>query len=355
METVLHSQIGKGRQAGGFLILLVLLLLLFLTGLATGSVHIPWTDVLSILTGESAGEEVWQKILLEIRLPRTLTAILAGSALAVSGLLMQTLFRNPLAGPSVLGITSGASLGVAAFMMAGGGGAGFLAARQLGIAGSWGIVLSATAGAALVMLLILLVSFRVRDNVALLIIGLMIGNLTLSAVSIWQYFSAPEQIRDYVMWTFGSLGGVSPDQLRVLVPVLIAGLVASAAGGKILNAFLLGEDYARSLGVNVIRGRWMVIALTSLLAGTVTGFCGPVAFIGIAVPHIARNVFHSSNHHLLLPACALTGAVLLLACDILAQVPGSSISLPINAITALLGSPVVVYVVVRGKSNRQAF
>ena len=339
----------------GSLLLMALLVLLFFTAITTGSVTIPSGEIYSILMGKASSSEAWQRIVLEIRLPRAITAILAGSALAVSGLLLQTLFRNPLAGPSVLGITSGASLGVAAFMLASGGSVGFVTAQRLGLAGSWAAILSATAGAALVMAIILLVSVRVRDSITLLIVGLMVGNITLSAVSIWQYFSAPERIRDYLMWTFGSMAGVTNAQLAVLAPVVILGLIAAGLKGKTFNALLLGDDYARSLGVGVKSSRILIVGLTSILAGSITGFCGPIAFIGIAVPHLARSVYGSSNHHLIMPACILIGAVLLLGCDILAQMPGSSINLPINAITTLVGSPVVVYVVLNGKNLRHAF
>lgn len=336
---------------GSVLICLILLLL----DLGLGSVHIPPLDVLKVLTGQKVENELWQKIIIMIRLPKALSAILAGSALAVAGLQMQTLFHNPLAGPSVLGITAGASLGVALVMLSGGGAASIYAIRQLGVGGSWLIVLASALGAGLVMSLILLISIRLKDNISLLIVGIMIGNISISIVSIWQYFSEPEQIQDYLMWTFGSLGGVTSSQLGIFSIVVLIGLVLAFSSSKSLNTLLLGENYARSLGLNIRATRFFLILTTSLLAGAVTGFCGPIAFIGIAVPHISRSLLGTSDHRILIPASLIFGAVLMLACDIIAQLPGSQISLPINAITALLGSPIVVWVIIKSRNLRTAF
>lgn len=330
-------------------------LFLFALDIGLGSVKIPPLDVLKILTGQEAEQALWEKIIYMIRLPKAVSAILAGSALAVAGLQMQTLFHNPLAGPSVLGITAGASLGVALVMLTGGGAASIYAIRQLGIGGSWLIVLASAAGAGVVMALILLMSIRLRDNISLLIIGIMIGNITISVVSIWQFFSEPEQIQDYLMWTFGSLGGVTSSQLKIFLVVVLIGLVLAFISSKSLNTLLLGENYARSLGLNIGRTRFFLILTTSILAGTVTGFCGPIAFVGIAVPHIARSVFGTSDHRVLLPASLIIGATLMLSCDIIAQLPGSQITLPINAITALLGSPIVVWVIMSKRNLRTAF
>jgi iron complex transport system permease protein len=283
------------------------------------------------------------------------SAILAGTALAVAGLQMQTLFHNPLAGPSVLGITAGASLGVAVIMLTSGGAASIYAIRQLGIGGSWMIVIASVLGAALVMAFILLLSIRLKDNISLLIIGIMVGNITISVVSIWQYFSEPEQIQDYLMWTFGSLGGVTSGQLNIFSIVVVAGLLLTFLNSKALNTLLLGENYARSLGLNVFQTRTVIIITTSLLAGAVTGFCGPIAFVGIAVPHLSRALLGTSDHRVLIPATLILGAALMLFCDIIAQMPGSQITLPINAITALLGSPVVVWVIMKKRNLRTAF
>lgn len=329
--------------------------MLFLLDLGLGSVKIPPFDVLAILTGQESENELWHKIIFMIRMPRALSAVLAGSALAVAGLQMQTLFHNPLAGPSVLGITAGASFGVALVMLSGGGAASIYAIQQLEIGGSWLIVISAALGAGIIMGLILLLSLRIKDNISLLIIGIMIGNISISVVSIWQYFSEPEQIQDYLMWTFGSLGGVTNNQLLIFLGVTVVGLILAFASSKSLNTLLLGENYARSLGLNIKLTRFSLILTTSLLAGAVTGFCGPIAFIGIAVPHIARSVLGTSDHRILIPASLLIGSILMISCDIIAQLPGSQYTLPINAITALMGSPIVVWVIMKNRNLRNAF
>ncbi len=334
---------------------IIICMMLFLVDLGLGSVNIPPMDVFRQLTGLGVENELWQKIIFVIRLPKAITAVLAGSALAVAGLQMQTLFRNPLAGPSVLGITAGASLGVALVMLTSGGAASIYAIRQLGLGGSWLIIIASALGAGIVMSLILLISNRLKDNISLLIIGIMIGNITISIVSIWQYFSEPEQIQDYLMWTFGSLGGVTSSQLSILLVVISIGLVLAFFSSKSLNTLLLGENYARSLGLNIKRTRFFLILTTSLLAGAVTGFCGPIAFVGIAVPHISRSVLGTSDHRILIPASLIIGAMLMLFCDIIAQLPGSQVTLPINAVTALLGSPVVVWVILKNQNLRTAF
>jgi len=345
-----------GRSKTAILILaLILCVVLFLLDLGLGSVSIPPFEVFKVLTGFSEGNELWEKIIFLIRMPKAVSAILAGTALAVAGLQMQTLLHNPLAGPSVLGITAGASLGVAMIMLTGGGVASVYAIKELGIGGSWLIVIASASGAALVMVFILLLSVRLKDNVSLLIIGIMVGNITISLVSIWQYFSEPEQIQDYLIWTFGSLGGVTPGQLKIFGIIVILGLLLTFLNSKALNTLLLGENYARSLGLNIFWARTMIIITTSILAGVVTGFCGPIAFIGIAVPHLSRTLLGTSNHRVLIPATLVLGAAIMLACDIIAQLPGSQMSLPINAITALLGSPVVVWVIVKRRNLRMAF
>jgi len=334
---------------------LILCLLLFLIDLGLGSVKIPPLDVFKIITGISHENELWDKIIFRIRMPKAISAVLAGTGLAAAGLQMQTLFHNPLAGPSVLGITAGASLGVAMIMLTGGGVTSIYAISELGLGGSWLIVIASALGASMVMVFILLLSIRLRDNVSLLIIGIMVGNLTISLVSIWQYFSEPEQIQDYLMWTFGSLGGVTTDQLKIFGTVVVVGLLLTLMNSKALNTMLLGENYARSLGLNVFYARSFIIVTTSILAGAVTGFCGPIAFIGIAVPHLSRTLLGTSNHRILIPATIILGAALMLGCDIIAQLPGSQVSLPINAITALLGSPVVVWVIMKRRNLRMAF
>ncbi|HEX6982739.1 MAG TPA: iron ABC transporter permease [Balneolaceae bacterium] len=336
-------------------LLIVGMLFLFLVNIALGSVDIPLNEIIQILLGGEASREAWQKIVMNIRIPRAVTGILAGSALSVGGLQMQTLFRNPLAGPSVLGITAGASLGVAIVMLASGTITTIFAIQQLSVLGSWLIIGAASLGSAAVFLLILVISFKIRDNVTLLIIGLMIANVTIAMVSIWQYFSNPEQIQDYLIWTFGSLGGVPFRQLWILGLVVLVGTIIAFGLSKSLNGFLLGENYAQSMGLSVNATRIWIILSTSLLAGGITAFCGPIGFVGIAVPHLTRSLFGTNDHRVLIPATFLMGAILLLACDIIAQVPGSITTLPISAVTSLVGSPVVIWVIIKRKNLQASF
>ena len=325
--------------------MLSLLVIAFLLDVALGSVHIPVKEVIKVLFTPDSVNESWIYIVEKIRLPKALTAIIVGCGLSVSGLQMQTLFRNPLAGPSVLGITAGASLGVALVMLSAGSITSLYTIKELGISGSWLIIIASSLGAALIMVIIVSISSSLKDNVIVLIVGVMIGNITLSIISIWQYFSSPELIKDYLMWTFGSLGGVTGNQLVILATVVFAGLVISFLSSKLLDALLLGDNYARSMGLTVQRARLLIVLSTSVLAGGITAFCGPIGFIGIAVPHLARALFNTSNHRILIPACCLVGTVLMLICDIVAQLPGSQTVLPINVITALVGSPVVIWII----------
>lgn len=345
----------RSRTTTLMLALGALVVLAFVLDIALGPVQIPLPAVVKILLGQSTDTSAWAFIVQQIRLPKALTALAVGGGLAVSGLQMQTLFRNPLAGPSALGLTAGASLGVAAVMMTSGSMVGSFAIRALGVGGSWALVLAATAGAALVMGLVLVLSARVRDNVVLLIVGLMIASVTGAIVSLWQYFSAPEQIQEYLLWTFGSVGGVTGGQLAVLGAVVVAGLGLAFASAKPLNALLLGENYARSMGLSVGWSRTLIILSTSLLAGTITAFCGPIGFIGIAVPHLARALLRTADHRVLLPATCLAGAALTLGCDCLAQLPGSQTPLPLSVVTSLLGAPVVLWVVLRRSRSRPSF
>jgi iron complex transport system permease protein len=344
----------QGFNLKMILFMIIALVVLFLLDVALGSVNIPLSEVLASFLG-SSDNEAFSSIILKIRLPRAITAILAGSALSVAGLQMQTLFRNPLAGPSVLGITAGASLGVAAVMLATGSATTAFAIRQLGIGGSWLIILASTIGAMLVLLIILAISFKIRDNVIMLIVGIMVANITIAVVSIWQYFSDPEQIQEYILWTFGSLGGVTNEQLRVLALIVGFGILMTFFSSKSLNALLLGEDYAESMGLNIRWTRIGIIAITSVLAGAITGFCGPIGFIGIAVPHLTRSALNTSDHKVLIPATVLVGAILMLFCDLLAKVPGSQTVLPVNAITALVGSPVVIWIILKRKNLKKSF
>lgn len=333
----------------------VAVLLFFMLDLAFGSVAIPFKDVIRIMGGKEVSNPAWSQIIYKLRLPRAITAMLAGAALSIGGLQMQTLFRNPLAGPSVLGVTAGASLGVAAVMLTSGGVTTLYAVRQLGLAEGWILIIAASLGAAAVLLLILAISFRVSDNVVLLIVGIMLGNVTISLISIWQYFSAPEQIKDYLLWTFGSLSGVTLSHLKALLPIVGIGLLLTFFSSKWLNGLLLGEHYARSMGLPINRARVMIIITTSLLAGSITGFCGPIGFIGIAVPHLTRSLLNTSDHRILIPCACLTGALIMLVCDLIARWPGSSLSLPINAITALIGSPVVIWVIMKRRNIKANF
>lgn len=352
-----HTTKATGYPRTGLLLLglLALTLVLWLADIALGSVAIPLSEIIHKLMGQTLDNQAFENIIMKIRLPKAITAVLAGAALSVGGLQMQTLFRNPLGGPSVLGVTSGASLGVALVTLSSGQATTIYAIQQLGISSSWLVAIAASLGAALVLFIVLGISYRVNDYVVLLIAGIMIGNITLSLVSLWQYFSNPEQIQNYLLWTFGSLHGVTQKHLWVMVIVVSLGLLLTFLLSKPLNALLLGEHYAQSLGVNIRQLRIGVIIATSLLAGVVTAFCGPIGFIGIAVPHLSRGLFHTASHSILIPASALLGAITLLGCDLIAQVPGSSITLPLNAITALIGSPVVIYVILKNRRQQSAF
>ena len=310
---------------------------LFIADLAVGSVAVPLGDVWAALTGGSC-DPATSDIILKIRLLKAVTALFAGAALAAGGLKMQTLFRNPLAGPYVLGVSSGAGLGVALFL---------LGAPLLGVAGhsfvrSLGVAGAAWLGSALVMA----VSRRIKDIMVILILGMMLGSGISSVVEILQYLSSEAALKSFVIWTMGSLGDVTGSQLALLLPVVTAGLALAVAVIKPLNLLLLGENYARTMGLNVQRTRTLIFLSTVLLAGTVTAFCGPVGFIGLAVPHLARMLFASADHRILMPGSMLAGAALLLVCDLVAK----SLALPINTITALMGIPVVIVVVVRNRN-----
>jgi len=279
-------------------------------------------------------------------LPKALTALFAGFAISVSGLQMQTVFRNPLAGPFVLGISAGASLGVAILVM---GLSAFTVVSEFGVLGNWSIVTAAWIGSGLILFLILIISSRVKDIMTILILGIMFGSATSALVNILQYFSNESMLKAFVVWTMGSLGGVSLAQLKVLIPSVVLGLIVTFMLIKILNAMLVGENYAKSMGLNVGLSRFLIFFSTSLLAGTVTAFCGPIGFIGIAVPHIARIVFKTANHKILLPGKMIIGGIVLLLSDIIAQLPGHDKTLPINSITALVGIPIVIWIIIRNQ------
>ncbi len=329
-----------------FLVLATLLIAFFFLNISLGSVHIPTKDIFNSLLGGALENKSWQYIIQDYRLPKAITAIIVGSGLGISGLLMQTLFRNPLAGPFVLGITSGASLGVALVIMGTSALGGIFTAVLIS---KWSYVLAASLGSFLVLLTVLIVSSRVRDTMAILIIGLMFGSITAAVVSVLSYFSSAEELQQYIFWGFGSLGNLQWDELKIFFAIYCIGIVFSIASIKGLNTLLLGENYAKSLGLNIKQSRLIIIIATSLLAGTITAFAGPIAFIGLAIPHITRQVFHTSNHKVLLPAVFLFGAIVMLVCDSIAQLPNTDYTLPINAITSLIGAPVVVWLLVRKK------
>lgn len=314
---------------------------LFLTDLMIGSTALTMSDVWAALTG-GACDAVTRDIVLKIRLLKSVMAILAGAALAASGLQMQTLFRNPLAGPYVLGISSGAGLGVALFLL----GAPLLGIANHTLVQSLGVAGAAWLGSGLVLLLIMTISRRIKDIMVILILGMMFGSGISSVVEILQYLSDEAALKSFVIWTMGSLGDVTGAQMTLILPTIVAGLVLSVATIKPLNLLLLGENYARTMGLNIARSRRLIFLSTVLLAGTITAFCGPIGFIGLAVPHLARMLFASADHRILMPASMLTGAVLLLVCDIAAK----SLLLPINTVTALMGIPVVIFVVLRNRN-----
>lgn len=328
-----------------WLILVVLLLTLFVLNVSLGSVDIPFPEIVRALSGSSPADASTE-IVWDFRMPKALTCILAGSALSLGGLQMQTLFRNPLAGPDVLGLTSGASLAVSLIFMSGAGGGLFISP------GPWSIAIAASTGCAAVFLVMLVIARKVRDNVSLLIVGLMVGAGTASIVSVLQYLSNAEQMQIYILWTFGSLGGLDWSELGVLSLILLAGVGLSVSAVKPLNAWLLGDEYAQSLGVDLKKSRLVFILSASILTGGVTAFCGPIAFVGIAVPHLVKLLIRSNNHKLTIPGVLIGGAALVLGCDILAQIPGATHVLPINAITAMIGAPVVIWVIIRQRIVR---
>jgi len=328
-----------------FIALGLLLVLLLLCDLAFGSVTIPFRALLAVISGE--GDTAFREIVLNYRLPKAITAVLAGAALSVSGLLMQTLFRNPLAGPDVLGINAGAGLGVALVTMLASGVGGLL----LGV-GSWGLVAAAIIGAAAVLFLVLLTSVRVPDLVSLLIVGMMFGYIGGALTSVFQNFSNPDTLKVFIVWTFGSLSAVSWSMMPLLVVVIVVGLIVSFSLIKTLNVLLIGEHYAKGLGVSVMRVRFLLILATALLAGGVTAFAGPVTFIGVTVPHIARGLFKSWDHRIVLPASILCGSCLLLLCDIVTQLPGlGGNTLPINSVTALFGAPLIIWIILKRRGQ----
>lgn len=336
-----------------FSILLLCLILAFLLDLGFGAVNIPIHEVMNILLGQEAEKTTWTNIILKFRLPKALTATLAGAALGVSGLQMQTLFKNPLAGPFVLGISSGASLGVALVLLTASLTVPTLL-TDLGMIGDFSLVIAASFGAASVLGLMLVVSRRVQDTMTLLILGLLFGYATSAMVSILLQFSSQERIQSYIMWTFGSFTGVTWQQLAILTPVICVGLLIAVLQSKSLNALLLGESYARSLGLTVQKTRFSVISSASILAGAITAFCGPIAFLGVAIPHLCRSLFNTSDHRILIPSVIIMGAILALFADLVSQILINQMVLPLNAITALIGTPIVTWVILQ-RNSRKSF
>ncbi len=322
----------------------------FILNLLLGSVSIPVDNIIDILLGRDNDNLIWRNIILKSRLPQSLTAMMAGAGLAVSGLLMQTVFRNPLAGPSVLGISSGASLGVACVVLLSGS-IGGVALSKLGVIGEVTITLSAIIGSLLIMALIAFVAQKVRGNVTLLIMGVMIGYIANAIIGVLKFFSAEEDIRAYVIWGLGSFSRVSGGQTSVFILLMLVLLPLSFFLIKSLNLLLLGDSYAQNLGLNIKRARLLVIGCSGVLVAVVTAYCGPIVFLGLAVPHICRGLFHTSNHTVILPASLLGGASLALLCNLIARMPGFEGALPVNSVTALVGAPVVMWVLFKRRKT----
>ena len=324
-----------------YLLAAMVLFILFAANLFYGTIDIPAGEVLSILTGGECLRDVWRVVVLETRLPQALTALLAGASISVAGLLLQTLFRNPLAGPEVLGVNSGAGLGVALVMLLAGGMSAF------GLGGYLAVLGGAFGGALFVMMIVLLLATLLRNNMFLLIAGVAVGYMTSSAITLLNYFSTAEGVHSYMVWGMGSFGGVTVLQMPFFATVSLVLLMVSIALAKPLNALLLGDSYAVNLGVNVKGVRAMALCVTGLLTAVVTAFCGPVSFIGLAVPHIARLSMRSNNHRHLVPATIILGGAVALMCNLVCQLPGESGLLPLGAITPLIGAPVIIYVVIK--------
>jgi len=339
------------RTAPLMILLLVAIALLFVINLVIGSIDIPIKDVVAILLGNDETSEIWQNIILKSRVPQALTATMAGAGLAISGLQMQTVFHNPLAGPSVLGVSSGASLGVA-FVVLLSGAIGNVALSRLGYLGDTALSIAAIIGSLSVMGLIVWISQRVKGNVTLLIIGVMIGYLASAIIGILKFFSPEEDVKAFVVWGLGSFSRVSGDQMVLFVVIMAILIPLSMLLIKTLNLMLLGDEYAKNLGLNINRARTLIILSAGILIAIVTAYCGPIMFIGLAVPHLCRAVFRSSNHRILMPGTMLMGAALALVCNLLARMPGFEGVLPVNSVTALIGAPVIAVVLFR-RRNRE--
>lgn len=325
------------------IIFAALLPVVFCFDIIFGSIHIPLQQVWCFLFGSECND-TYSTIISNIRIPRALVALLTGLALPVSGLCMQTFFRNPLAGPDILGVSTGASLGVALFSLAGGFG-GILASQHFTVLSGFGAIACAASGAMLIMMLILLVAPKMHDTSTLLIIGIMFSSITSAIVSILQYISNPQEIQQFLLWTFGSFSGIRLAHIGIMASIVIPALFITFSMQKSLNALLLGENYARGLGVSIKRLRFMTLLMASFLAAVITAFTGPIGFVGMAIPHIARIIFKTANHKILIPASALIGANLVLVCDLISQMPGFETALPINVVTSIVCAPVVIFVI----------
>jgi iron complex transport system permease protein len=330
-----------------FILLIAAFAFFIIANISLGSVAIPVKQIFLAIFNGNVDKESWKAIILNYRIPKAITAIIVGSGLSVSGLIMQTLFRNPLAGPFVLGISSGASLGVALLLL----GATFfgISISSIGFS-NWGLALAASFGAFLVLIAVMVTAHKVRNTMSILIIGLMFGSLTGAVISVLAYFSSANQLQQYMFWSFGSLGNLGWKQLIVLSFAFIIGIVLIVVVIKPLNSLLLGENYAKSMGVNVKKTRNIALIATSLLTGVITAFAGPIAFIGLAVPHLTKLIISTSNHKILLPAVAIIGAIIMLICDSISQLPHSEFILPINAITALFGAPIIIWLLIRKRN-----
>lgn len=330
-----------------FTILSLILVLTLILNISLGQVAIPFREVIKSLLGSTASKDTWEYIIFNFRLPKAITAILVGVGLSTAGLLMQTLFRNPLAGPYVLGLSSGSSLGVAFVIL---GSVILPAFLSEIILSSYGIILASCFGSFLVMLLVLLVSQRIRDTATLLIVGLMFSSFTGAIVSVLTYFSSADQLQRFTFWSMGSLGNLSWQNLLILTITILIGLALSLFSIKSLDALLLGENYAKSMGLNLKKSRYTIVFATSILAGSITAFVGPIAFVGLAVPHLSKLLFQTSNHKILFWSTIVIGGILMLFCDTISQLPGLDFTLPINAITSIIGAPIVVWLLIRKKN-----
>lgn len=342
----MQGEEAKGRKRLAFLCLVLVLLMLFLANISLGSVYIPFSVIVKWIVGVDVHNEVWNNILFKSRFPQTLTALFAGAGLAVGGLQMQTLFRNPLAGPSILGISSGAGLGVAIVVLLFGAIQG-VSIRNIGFLGSLTITVSAFIGSLLVLLMVLFLARKLKNNAMLLIVGIMVGYASSAIVGLLQFISAKEDIQAFVIWELGSFNNISWDKQFIFIPIVLIGLLGSLFLIKPLNVLLLGENYASNLGLNIKKSRLSILMITGLLTATVTAFCGPVAFLGLAVPHLSKGIFKTADHSVLVPAVMLFGGVLALFCNVIARLPGFDGAIPINAVTSLIGAPIVISVILK--------